>query len=238
MLYVTSDLHGYPLDDFLKLLQSVNFSEDDYLFVLGDVIDRGREGAELLRWMSLQPNVQLILGNHELMLLSCSFLFDELTEDNAERLTADKMDLVSNWIFNGAAPTLTGLRQILKNERDIFDGILEYLQDAPLYEIVDVNGKSFVLVHAGLDNFDPELPLDDYSREDLTWARPSMDTQYFTDGTTVIFGHTPTERFDACYKGKILMHNGWICIDPGTALGNDPFLLRLDDLQAFYLPKD
>ena len=40
MLYVTSDLHGYPLDKFQRFLNKAGFSPDDTLYVLGDVIDR------------------------------------------------------------------------------------------------------------------------------------------------------------------------------------------------------
>ena len=42
MIYVTSDLHGYPLKKFREMLSKVGFSDDDFLFVLGDVIDRAR----------------------------------------------------------------------------------------------------------------------------------------------------------------------------------------------------
>lgn len=45
MIYVISDLHGYPFVTFLELLNKANFSSDDYLFILGDVIDRGMYGT-------------------------------------------------------------------------------------------------------------------------------------------------------------------------------------------------
>ena len=48
MVYVTSDLHGYPLDKFLQFLDSVGFSQNDQLYVLGDVIDRGVDGVKIL----------------------------------------------------------------------------------------------------------------------------------------------------------------------------------------------
>ncbi|MBE6925987.1 MAG: serine/threonine protein phosphatase [Ruminococcaceae bacterium] len=234
MIYVTSDLHGYPLDKFLALLSSANFGEDDFLFVLGDVIDRGTDGAALLRWMVQQPNVELILGNHEAMLLSCSFLFDSLTEENAAELGSQKLRLLSAWIGNGASPTLTGLRPILKREPDVFDGIMEYLREAPLYDIVEVGGREFILVHAGLGNFHPDKPLETYSAEEMIWARPTMDTRYFEDAT-VIFGHTPTQHLiGGELGGKMVQTDSWICIDTGAACGNKPMLLRLDDMQAFY----
>ena len=83
MHYVTSDLHGYPLDSFLRLLESAGFGDSDCLYVLGDVIDRnGDGGVAMLRWMMTRPNVEMILGNHEAMLLSCAFLFTEITDEN------------------------------------------------------------------------------------------------------------------------------------------------------------
>ena len=124
MIYVTSDLHGYPLKKFQRLLEKAEFSQEGFLFVLGDVIDRGPEGAQLLRWMAEQPNVQLILGNHEGMLLSCEFLFEAVTEESLERLDTGKLELLSNWMANGAAPTLAGLRKLLKEKGNIYDSII------------------------------------------------------------------------------------------------------------------
>jgi len=99
LIYATSDLHGYPLDRFQKLLKQADFGNQDFLFVLGDVIDRnGDGGVGLLRWMMEQPNVELILGNHEAMLLSCAFLFDEITDDSVASLDEKQVRLLMNWI--------------------------------------------------------------------------------------------------------------------------------------------
>ena len=71
MIYAISDLHGIPLSQLKSLLTQANFSEQDTLFVLGDTVDRGDHGIELLLWMMEQPNVIHLLGNHEAMMLSC-----------------------------------------------------------------------------------------------------------------------------------------------------------------------
>ena len=233
MVYVTSDLHGYPLTQFLNLLHAADFSENDFLFVLGDVIDRGAQGAELLRWMAGQPNVQLILGNHEAMLLSCDFLFESVTDESLSKLDVEKMNLLNTWLSNGATPTLTGLRKILKEEPDVMEGILDYLRDLPLYDTVDIGGNKYILVHAGLENYHPHRPLNCYTPDELLWARPDIDTQYFDDAV-VIFGHTPTEFFGEQYRGKAIKTKSWICLDTGSAVGNKPMLLRLDDMKEFY----
>ena len=109
MIYVTSDLHGYPLKKIKDMLNRVGFSDDDFLFVLGDVIDRGEDGIKILKWMMSQSNMELIMGNHEAMMLSCEFLFDEITEESISDLTGSKLDLYLNWEQNGARPTINAL---------------------------------------------------------------------------------------------------------------------------------
>jgi len=44
MIFATSDIHGYPLDSFLRLLEKAGFSASDRLYVIGDVIDRNGDG--------------------------------------------------------------------------------------------------------------------------------------------------------------------------------------------------
>ena len=234
MIYVASDLHGYPLESFLQLLESVGFNEkDDFLYLLGDLVDRGNDGAELLKWASMQSNVQVLLGNHEAMLLSCSFLFDEVNDESLSNLSVEKMELLSTWLANGAAPTLDGLRKILKEDPDVFWGMMDLLKEAPLFEVLEVNSRRFVLVHGGLENFHPGRRISEYLPEEILWARPDLNTEYFSDGTIVVFGHTPTYTFHPMYAGKPIITKSWICIDAGVTAGNRPILLRLDDLQVF-----
>jgi serine/threonine protein phosphatase 1 len=234
MIYVTADLHGYPLKKFLNLLDRAGFGDGDFLFVLGDVIDRGSDGAALLRWLTEQPNVQLILGNHEAFLLSCDYLFQPVTDESLEQLDPEKLRMLTIWKKNGADPTLSGLKKILKSEPEVMEGILDYLRDAPLYDTVEAGGKTYILVHGGLGNFRPDRPLSDYTPHELLWTRPTLDTRYF-DNATVIFGHTPTVFFGEEFAGKALHGHGWICIDSGAAMGGSPMLLRLDDEKEFYI---
>lgn len=234
MIYVTSDLHGCAPAVLQELLARADFTDDDYLFVLGDVIDRGSHGAELLLWLTQQPNVQLILGNHEALMLSCSFLFEEVTEESLERLTPRQFELAENWLRNGGSPTMAGLRKLLKRDPELVAGILDYLQDAPLWESVRVKGRKFILVHSGLGNFHPEKHLSDYTADELLFTRPDPDTLYFDDAT-VILGHTPTVFYGEAYRGRAMKTRDFICIDTGAALGESPMLLRLDDLREFYL---
>jgi hypothetical protein len=93
MVYVTSDLHGFSLERFQAFLGQVGFSDEDYLFILGDVIDRGEDGVAILKWLLVQPNVELILGNHEAMPLACEFLFREVDNDSLDSLSAAQIHI-------------------------------------------------------------------------------------------------------------------------------------------------
>lgn len=235
MTYVISDLHGYPLEKFKKLLRKANFTDTDFLYILGDVIDRnGDGGVEMLCWLLEQPNVQLILGNHEAMLLSCAFVFDEITENSIESMTEGKIELLNNYMRNGGDVTLKALRKLKKNAPDTVLDILDYLRDAPLYEAVTAGENDFLLVHSGIDHFDKNKKLSQYTSDDFLWAWPSLDDAYFEDIVTV-FGHTPTMSFGEAYTGEILKTKTWIDIDVGAGFGQEPVLLRLDDFREFKL---
>lgn len=233
MIYVISDLHGYPLANFKKLLEKAAFSDDDFLYLLGDCIDRnGDGGVEMLCWLLEQPNVQLILGNHEAMLLACAFVFEEITEESINALTAEKMGLLQQYMQNGGDVTLKALRELRNRAPDLIADIFDYLHDAPLYEAVSAGGKDFLLLHSGIDHFEKDKKLSQYAQDDFLWTWTSLETDYFDEIITV-FGHTPTLTYGEEYTGKILKTRTWIDIDVGAGFGQEPVLLRLDDFEEF-----
>ena len=233
-VYAISDLHGYPLEKFLALLEKAGFTEDDTLYVLGDVIDRnGDGGIEMLRYIMAQPNYEFILGNHEDMLLNCSFLFDEITEDSIEALDADKLKHYERYMRNGGGVTLRNLKNLRDEDEGAFNDLLEFLYNVPIYGAETVNGRDFLLIHGGLKDFSPEKKLKDYAEFDILWERPKLTDEYFDDIMTV-FGHTPTLYYGEEYRGKVIKTRTWINIDTGAAELLPPALLRLDDLEVFY----
>ena len=233
-MYATSDLHGFPLSKFKIFLKNAVFSDDDFLYILGDVVDRnGDGGVEMLCWLLEQSNVQLILGNHEAMLLSCSFVFEEITNENLQNVTSEKLELLNTYMQNGGNVTLKALQKLNKSSPETVSYILDYLRNAPLYETVLTEGNDFLLVHSGIDNFNKSKKLSQYIANDFLWMWPELSDEYFDDIITV-FGHTPTLSYGKEYTGKILKTQTWIDIDVGAAYGQKPALLRLDDLKEFY----
>ena len=232
MIYVTSDLHGYPLREFKKLLDSSGFDRRrDFLFVLGDVIDRGKEGVLILKWLMQNESAELILGNHEIMMLRSEFVFRELTEDSLSSMNEGDLARLAEWKSNGADPTL---RALAKETPEVRRDIIEFLSECPLYEDVTVGGRRFVLTHAGLGNYEEGKELDSYSEHDLTWARPRLEDEYSGEFITV-FGHTPTIAYGSEFRGRAIKTKTYINVDTGASAGLAPMMLRLDDLKEFYL---
>ena len=231
MVYVISDLHGYPFKVFTEILRRAEFCDDDELYVLGDVIDRGADGVDYLLWLTQKKNVHFILGNHEKMMMACPFLFERFTIEYLLDPTREQRIALAVWNANGAKPTIYGLLGVEYEEKQ---EILTFLKNTPLYREITVNDKKFFLVHSGLRDFRPDKPLEEYSENDLLWERPDPTQRYFDD-KTVVFGHTPTWYYGDEHEGKILFTDTWIDIDVGAGGGFTPVLLRLDDMAQFTL---
>jgi len=144
MIYATSDIHGYPLDSFLDLLKKVDFGPSDHLYVIGDVIDRnGDGGVAMLRWMMKQPNVTLIRGNHEAMMLDCEFLFDlDLERFSGRDLSPEQQYALLLWNQNGALVTITNLTQLKMTDPEEFSGLIKYVRSTPLYRSLFIDSES------------------------------------------------------------------------------------------------
>ena len=167
-IYVTSDIHGFSLPKFKQLLKVIDFSYSDWLYILGDVIDGNNDGGvSMLLWLLEQPNVQLIMGNHEQMMLACSWAFNKITDEEIAKISQKKLDNLNIWMANGAGPTIKALKGLLHNSPEAIEDILDYLNDTPLFESVDVNGRSFLLCHGGLKNFDKNKKLSEYTKKEI-----------------------------------------------------------------------
>lgn len=233
-VYATSDLHGYPLAKFKALLEKADFTEEDALYILGDVVDRnGDGGVEMLRYIKAQPNFGFLLGNHEDMLLNCAFLFEEITDESIANLSPDCMKHYERYMRNGGGVTVENLRKLKKADPAAFEGVFDFLKNAATYAEDTVGGRKFLLIHGGLKDFSPEKRIEDYSYFDVLWERPKLTDEYFDDIITV-FGHTPTLYYGDEYFNKVIKTRTWINIDTGAASGLPPALLRLDDLEVFY----
>lgn len=225
MIYVISDIHG-EYEAYKRLLKKINFSDSDELFVLGDCVDRGPEPIKLLQDMMSRGNVFPILGNHDYMaLMVLKQLMKEITDESCEAvLNGSLMQELLMWQQDGGNVTLEQFQRLDVEER--YD-ILDYLEEFSLYEEITVKDKCFVMVHAGLDNFNLSRPLDDYGLHELIFSRTDYEKVYF-ENKYLVTGHTPTS------DDKVLMKNNHIAIDCGRVFGGRLAVVCLNTLEVFY----
>lgn len=67
-----SDIHG-GINLLKELLKKVNFTSNDYLFILGDIIEKGPDSLKTLRFvieLAKQENVFVLIGNNDFALIN------------------------------------------------------------------------------------------------------------------------------------------------------------------------
>lgn len=217
MTYVMSDLHGCRRE-FHQMLKQINFSPEDHLYILGDVIDRGLNSINLLLDVITMENVTMLIGNHELW-MQCVLLWGE-----------DNHRIKAEWFDNGGRQTWADYRLRSREEKT---SIIALLKNLPDYLEITVGSRDFYLVHG--------YPGNDFMER--VWGRPKKDVSPPIPGKTVIIGHTPTPFLDASQIGgecKIVHLPGVIDIDCGSVCCSNGRLacLRLDDMAEFYVDVD
>ncbi len=224
--YVLSDIHG-EADRFHAMLERIQFSPEDTLYILGDVVDRGPDGISLLKEIMGMPNAVMLLGNHEYMMLQ--YMSPSASETDIRR-----------WNRNGNAPTLAAYHCLRDREQQ---KILSYLRTLPTHLEVTVNGKKFYLVHGF-----PGVTV-----HDEVWGRPTRSTPNPIPDHQLIIGHTPVQyliedeqeqinfEIETASKGEHLRvtHTpGFIDIDCGCG-HNMPIkalaCIRLEDMAEAYV---
>lgn len=232
--YVISDIHGH-YDAYLEMLEKIHFSNEDMLYVLGDILDRGPHPMKVVLDLMRRENTVCLAGNHEYMALKClNFLLKEITEESLKELEADAgiAGNLLNWQMNGAAPTIEEFHRLDERTRR---AATESLAEFDLYEEVHVNNETYLLVHAGLGNFAPGRPIWDYTLDELVWERPDYEKPYYQD-KYVVTGHTPTMTIAGNPRpGYIYRKNRHIAIDCGAGFGGRLACLCLETGEEFYV---
>lgn len=231
MTYVMSDIHG-NMSRFEDVMNKINLQPEDTLYILGDVIDRYPDGIRMIKQFMKMPNVKMLLGNHEHMMLEA--LHYPIPVDNKwHKDERYREALLRRWYYNGGDITHDYLKHLRKTFRQ---ELFEYLDSLPLNIRVEVNGQKFLLIHGGVeDNYETR----NYKYESKTiyavWSRDSY-REPIPDDTVLIFGHTPTNHFQDDEPMKIWQENNRIGIDCGCGYGSYGRLacLRLEDLEEFY----
>ena len=223
MTYVISDIHG-NYEKFQSILSQIKFSDKDVLYVLGDVVDYGDGAMELIADLSVRVNVYPVAGERDFLAARMLQGFSKMLKSGAAP-DADYIAEMTAWVQDGGQATLASFRELSEDERE---GVLEYLEEMALFEEVEVKGKKYVLVHAGIADYDADTDLWDYLPEDFFSEPLDADRALMAD-TTVIVGHVPTK------SGKITYGEGCMLIDCGVVNGGKLGCLCLENGEDFYV---
>lgn len=222
MTYVIANIHG-NYEKFKDILSQISFREEDIMYVLGDMVDYGEGSMDLIEDLSVRLNVYPIAGEHDFLAARMLKGFDRMLKSGASP-DPEYISEMTQWVKEGGQATLEAFRTLDEEQRE---GVLDYLEEMTLFEEVEIKGKKYLLLHAGIADFDPDADLYDYLPEDF-FSEP-LDASYpLIEDTTVVVGHAPTA------SGKITYGEGSIFIDCGVAEGGKLACLCLENGKEYY----
>lgn len=226
MIYVMSDLHGC-YNKYIQMMEKISFNEKDTLYILGDVVDRGKNGMKILLDIAKRENIILFTGNHD---LQAKILLSNLYKLEDTDCSKELIEVYKLWISDGGDKTIEEFLLLSENERET---VIKVLQNALISKEIEVNGKNYLLAHT-VPEVDMICDYEEWNIEDYTLGEPDYEEIYFDD-KDIITGHTPTMYIDKNAKGRIWTGNSHIAIDCGAIFGGCLGCLCLDTMEEFYV---
>lgn len=227
-ILVTSDIHG-NLSYFKNLLKKADFCENDILFIVGDIVEKGNENLKTLRYvMELceKGNVVPLIGNVDANRLK---IIDELCEDNVNGFYKYILNL-REWagtsfyeeLANECGYTLNSAEDVLAAKKDVishFENEFNFLANLPTV----AETQNYIFVHGGLREKQVSENTDKGIFE-LTKFDTFMTETPHTFEKYVIVGHWPVCLYDNRIQqfNPIINHDKKIIsIDGGCGVKKD-----------------
>lgn len=207
-VFFCGDVHGeYEL--LISKLEEINFSDNDVLVFVGDLIDRGPDSIKCLQMLD-RPNVHSVLGNHELMAINY--------------LAKPSYQAGSLWFNNGGE-----WFSDLECQGRCSEARKSLAKAEELPKIIEVNykGKKVVVCHADYPHND-YCGYSDGMEHDIVWNRERVYNSLQSGGVEIIgadafvFGHTPI-KVPTNIKNQVY-------IDTGAVFGYRLTLINIDDV--------
>lgn len=194
---VISDIHA-NLHLFKKLLAKLQYTSEDYLFINGDLCEKGPASLEVIdyvRSMSKKSqNVFITKGN-------CDVLFRYIVNEDegiTSYMNRQKNSVLHEMLskYDKSLDDFPNLRELAHFYRHYFSDVLDWLEALPIAFETD----DFIIIHAGIEN------MEDWK---LTDEQAALNTAAFYEqehqvNKTVIVGHWPVVNYRA---RQISSHN-------------------------------
>ena len=209
-IYAIGDVHGCEslFGELMRKIREDNLARypaQTRIVLLGDVVDRGKDSASLLRRVmkysqTMAGRFIVLMGNHELLMQSS---------------IAGDMKALSAWIKLGGDATLTSFgvpsqlvhegatERLLASARRIIEpDLVLWLERLPLTLI----SGALLFVHAGVR---PQVALADQTAEDLLWIREPFLLSPERREYLTVHGHS------ICKEGPLRLDNR-VALDTGA----------------------
>lgn len=203
---VIGDVHGH-YEGLMALLEAISPGQEDQVYLLGDLIDRGPDSSQVVNFVS-QSGYTCLLGNHEQLMLDA---FPNGRPFNPA---------LQAWLYSGGRATVASY-----GDTGILLDHLDWMRTLPVYLDLD----DIWLVHAGVH---PLLPIETQSTQEFCWIRDefhSISKPYFAD-KLIITGHTITFTLPKVTPGEVAQGCGWLDIDTGAYHPKSGWLTGFDVL--------
>ena len=184
-----SDVHAY-LANFKALLTKCNYdSTADYLFILGDIIEKGPDNTATLNYVQnlcQNPKTIFIQGNNDTMPYHMAF-----NDDKSRFLDRLQRRPTNTFVQMAEAIGITDFTEDFEQKRqkvtEAYKTQLDFLRNAPLA----IETADFIFVHAGIENRPDWENSDPRTVLTVPWFLRHDHCQ----PKTVICGHYPTYNF-------------------------------------------
>lgn len=235
MNYVIGDIHN-ELAKLQDILQQIHLSEEDHLFFLGDLFDRGGAGADpvgvYFEYVRYRKQTTWIRGNHDQWLaqyIERYYALPPRKRKKAEPFTYNSFELLIQRL----------------TEADILN-IAEEIRTLPLQAEVEVNGVTYCMGHAMTT--DPMKPSISFEEHLMGNMEMGSFFEKGVEGYVSLCGHTPTMNIMYPKDGRYLDPDEksiWVnhrenvyLLDCGCGFGGGRLAcMCLETGERFYSPK-
>lgn len=204
--YCISDIHGH-YENLMAFVDTLE--EDDKVYVLGDVIDKGDDSIKCLLYIMEDKRFEMLLGNHEYM------MFQFLANRSGFKTYPDTYEAWVEW--NEGFATLYEYDTLPTVKRK---EIFEFIKNLPLNKPnVTVNGRTFYLVHS-CPKDDIVLNMEDCDYNDdyiftYIWERCLPTDDFNMEDKIIIAGHTIVQYYQKDSNVQAVFdYNGELETDP------------------------
>ncbi len=232
-MVVFTDIHG-NFETFLALYNKVpKERRDKGVAIAGDLMDRGPKSKHMIQWCIDHPEVKVIKGNHE------ELMIDEGLREASyfiKNCTFNYYGQGGIWGMNGGFQTLGSYITDNGDDTATFDmstfiDHLEWLKNLPYYlefkNVKNDKGEHLLITHssaASVWKWSEEKRKENNQQfiGHITWGRPN--TIHAIPNVYNIFGHTPNPngpKIKSCYAN----------IDTGCFYNSAPGYFRLTAIE-------